>query len=140
MPLSQCVEDGLPECDFTPGRPMLSPITVFCGHEPMCMETGNPAALQKAKDVVERHYPIIGILEYFEESLKLYERALPQFFQGIVEVKIETIYTWNAWKRTKGPLILGLYRPHQGAYADPPDFPRSNSREGESVPERSNDK
>ena len=62
---------------------------MFCGHDPICTEVGNPEALARAKENVAKDYPIIGVLEHFSESLKLYESALPQFFRGIVEVNNE---------------------------------------------------
>ena len=58
----------------------------FCGHDPECSQLGNPAALQKAKENVDRHFVVVGVLEKLEESLAVLEDKLPEYFSGVSEV------------------------------------------------------
>ena len=57
----------------------------FCGHDPECTELGNRAAVQKAKENVDRHFEVVGVLEHLEESLAVLENRLPAFFKGAVQ-------------------------------------------------------
>jgi len=57
----------------------------FCGHDPECTELGNRAALQKAKENVDRHFEVVGVLEHLQESLSVLEYKLPDFFEGASE-------------------------------------------------------
>ena len=57
----------------------------FCGHDPECTELGNKAAVQKAKENVDRHFEVVGVLEHLEESLAVLENRLPAFFEGAVQ-------------------------------------------------------
>jgi len=57
----------------------------FCGHAPECSELGNPAALQRAKENVDRHFVVVGVLEHLEESLAVLEARLPQYFTGAAD-------------------------------------------------------
>ena len=86
--LKECVDKSWLECDYRRGaKQVVTLISLFCGSGKICKVIGNTEALQRAKMNVERYYPIIGVLEHFKESLLLYERALPQFFSGVVNVR-----------------------------------------------------
>ena len=87
--MNECVRKQIEECDFSraEGNTKFQILTMFCGHDEMCWEVGNHEALQMAKDVMLRDYPILGLLEFFNETLMLYEQALPQFFKGIRKVR-----------------------------------------------------
>ena len=65
---------------------MVTLISPFCGNGKICKVVGNTDALQRAKENVEKFYPVVGVLEHFEQSLQLYQRVLPQFFAGVVRV------------------------------------------------------
>ena len=43
----------------------------FCGHDPRCTEHNSNWALDRAKENVERHFPVVAVLEMFEDSLKV---------------------------------------------------------------------
>lgn len=40
-------------------------------------------ALDRAKDNVERYFPVVGVLEELNITLALLENHLPYFFQGL---------------------------------------------------------
>ena len=40
-------------------------------------------ALDRAKENMERSYPVVGFLEDLTITLKVLERALPRFFSGV---------------------------------------------------------
>ena len=46
-------------------------------------------ALNKAIENVERHFPVVGVLEDLHVTLKLMQKALPTFFPGI----------WDAYRQ-----------------------------------------
>ena len=62
----------------------------FCGQREICMEYGTKFALRKAKENIEMYYPVVTILERLEESRKLCEQLLPQFFKGSISVWLES--------------------------------------------------
>ena len=43
-------------------------------------------ALNRAIENVEKHFPVVGVLEDLDVSLKLMQKALPQYFQGIWDI------------------------------------------------------
>lgn len=57
----------------------------FCGHDAVCDNICNPAALARATEVMETQYDWVGVLEDFEESLTLLERTGPAWFRGILD-------------------------------------------------------
>ncbi|KAM0732721.1 Uronyl 2-sulfotransferase [Formica fusca] len=58
----------------------------FCGQEPRCMERNNTWALERAKVNVIRWYPVVGILDYMEESLNALAVEFPYFFNGAINI------------------------------------------------------
>ena len=50
-------------------------------------------ALKKAKYNVEKHYFFVGVVDRMEETLKLLEYLLPQFYKGALDL----------YKKTGGP-------------------------------------
>ena len=77
------------ECDFRNGtNQVVTLISPFCGNAKICKIVGNREAFQRAKRNIEKSYPVIGVLEHFKASLRLYELALPQFFSGVTAVII----------------------------------------------------
>ena len=43
-------------------------------------------ALQKAKLNIERYFPVVPVLEYLKESLRLLEKLIPEYFEGATEI------------------------------------------------------
>ncbi|EZA60181.1 hypothetical protein DMN91_010126 [Ooceraea biroi] len=61
-------------------------VSHFCGQEPRCMERNNTWALEQAKSNVIRWYPVVGILDYLEESLIAFAAEFPYFFKGATRI------------------------------------------------------
>ena len=51
----------------------------FCGHAEVCKQFNNPESLQMAKENVEKYYPVVGVMEYMNKTLKVLEDKLPDF-------------------------------------------------------------
>ena len=56
------------------------------------MEYNNRRAINAAKANIEKHYSVVGVLEMMEDSIKVFEASLPQFFKGAM----------NAYKNIMG--------------------------------------
>merc|ERR1712223_1451596 len=102
QPLEQCVVERRLECvyygytvhtnktDQLEFRRSWSPtylypsdvLLYFCGHDPECTELGNPAAVQKAKENVDRHFEVVGVLEHLQESLSVLESSFQTSLKG----------------------------------------------------------
>ena len=54
----------------------------FCGHEPFCKE-GSMETLQRAKDNIEMHFKVVGIMEDMTLTYKLLKYLLPSYFQSL---------------------------------------------------------
>ncbi|XP_011498402.1 PREDICTED: heparan sulfate 2-O-sulfotransferase 1-like [Ceratosolen solmsi marchali] len=54
----------------------------FCGHDSRCSERNNAWALQQAKANVLKWYPIVGILDHMNQTVKSLEVNFPYFFEG----------------------------------------------------------
>ena len=52
----------------------------LCGQESFCREVGSREALARAKTNVEQAYPVVGVLEQLDASLRVLEARLPGFF------------------------------------------------------------
>ena len=52
----------------------------FCGHSEDCV-TPSSAAYERALWNLERSFAFVGITERFEDSLRVLEHLLPQFFK-----------------------------------------------------------
>lgn len=86
-----CVLSRDPECVFRPESIRDSSLAYFCGQDDRCLEYGTEFALRKAKENVERRYPVVVVLERIRESLKVSEKLIPKLLKGIVE-------TWDSWE------------------------------------------
>ena len=91
LDLNWCLEHRHPDCALTdnqwpgPGK-SFTQVHYFCGHEYDCGRLNNRAALERAKNNIERYFKVVGILEDFELSLKVMETALPKFFNGAAKM------------------------------------------------------
>ena len=64
----------------------IAPVTFqpyFCGQEPECTRHNSRQALMTAIENVERHYPVVGVLEEMDSTLRVMQAVLPRFFNGI---------------------------------------------------------
>jgi len=87
-----CVLEGDPECTFIEGTDSLgfgdhrSQMMAFCGHDIRCANFNEEWVLQKAKENVEKHYPVVGVLENLNMTLTVVEQAMPNIFNGAKEM------------------------------------------------------
>ncbi|XP_047475947.1 heparan sulfate 2-O-sulfotransferase pipe-like [Penaeus chinensis] len=80
-----CVLNRDVECRYTEGTkvPGFAQLThFFCGQENECRKFNTQAALQKAKENVERYYSVVGVLEELNVTLAVLEHYIPRFFRG----------------------------------------------------------
>ena len=66
-------------------------IEFFCGNAFPCQSRGVPETtlrqgLEKAMHNVEKNFFVVGVLEQFDDTLHLFEKLLPRFFNGATEV------------------------------------------------------
>ena len=80
--MSQCIMEGDPECDFTPGIYREQQLSYFCGNALNCRQVGNVKALQLAKLNSEKEFVLVGLTDRMEETLIMLERVLPDYFNG----------------------------------------------------------
>lgn len=57
----------------------------FCGMDPLC-EIPSRKRLEYAKKVLDEEYVLVGITEEFENTLRLLEQLLPEYFDGALEI------------------------------------------------------
>jgi len=87
-----CVLDGDPECTYIEGTHALgfgdhrSQMMAFCGHDPKCASFNDQWVLQRAKENVEKHYPVVGVLEHLNITLSVAEWVHPNIFKGAQEL------------------------------------------------------
>ncbi|XP_037069320.1 heparan sulfate 2-O-sulfotransferase pipe-like isoform X2 [Pollicipes pollicipes] len=102
--LTACVRGNDPECSISSqyrhpgpfGDEFFQPMTsFFCGHEPLCREFNDRKALQKALQNLETNYAVVGILESFSQSLHVFEKYVPYFFQNIVKITRRAVRKQN---------------------------------------------
>ena len=85
--IDQCVEQKNPQCiDIT-----WKYIEFFCGNTFPCQSRGVPEStlqqgLEKAMHNVEKNFFVVGVLEQFDDTLHLFEKLLPRYFNGATEV------------------------------------------------------
>ncbi|RWS02414.1 uronyl 2-sulfotransferase-like isoform X1 [Dinothrombium tinctorium] len=80
----ECVTKSDPECTFISGseQPTLL-VPYFCGHHKRCTVLNDEWALHTAKKNIRKAYTVVGVLEYFELSLVVFEAKLNSFFKGV---------------------------------------------------------
>merc|ERR1719189_1170527 len=89
-----CVNDRNPECVYIEGmrRYDMAQLTeFFCGQELYCSGFNTDVALRKAKDNVEKHYAVVGVLEDFNKTLAVFEHYIPKIFKGSLNIYWETL-------------------------------------------------
>ena len=55
----------------------------FCGSDEECMMYASKAALQRAKANIVQWFPIVGVLEFVQETVTALEHNFPEFFSGL---------------------------------------------------------
>lgn len=85
--LETCLKDRLdPECRYTPGKETLGhTIEFFCGHQPFCPIFGDREGLRRAKEIVEKEFAVVGILEEWGKTLAVLEHYIPRYFKGATD-------------------------------------------------------
>ncbi|XP_037940417.1 heparan sulfate 2-O-sulfotransferase pipe-like [Teleopsis dalmanni] len=103
-----CVRSGDPECQYVPYTVIDATgnfkrqSLFFCGHSQDCLPFNSPAAIQMAKEHVERDYAVVGSWEDTNITLTVFEKYIPRFFQGVkivFEMHNEKITNRNKNKR-----------------------------------------
>ncbi|XP_071818563.1 uronyl 2-sulfotransferase-like isoform X2 [Apostichopus japonicus] len=78
---NDCVERDRPECIGPYVQSLM--VNYFCGYGPECQQP-TEGALEKAKQNVDK-YVVVGVVEEYEDFLKVLEKLLPDFFGGILK-------------------------------------------------------
>ncbi|KAF2355549.1 Sulfotransferase [Trinorchestia longiramus] len=102
-----CVMSGDRECQYMEGdeRPDFAQLSeFFCGQDSECTGFNTKYAIQKAKENVEKHYAVVGILEEMNMTLTVLEHYVPRFFKGA-----KSLY-WNEVKRFS-KVNKNIYKP-----------------------------
>ena len=79
---------GDSECQYIQGTNVMrytdhrSQVMAFCGHEPFCAEFNSERAFLQAKENVERHYSVVGVIEETNKTLEVLEAEMPDIFKG----------------------------------------------------------
>lgn len=100
-----CVLSGDRECRYIEGETHEGigdhrrQTLFFCGHEPQCTPFNTAEALQRAKRVVEEQYAVVGVLEDLNSTLLAFERYVPRFFEGALQLYWEELNTFNRINR-----------------------------------------
>ncbi|OQV24958.1 putative Heparan sulfate 2-O-sulfotransferase pipe [Hypsibius exemplaris] len=85
--LENCVRTGKDyDCRLIDGTFIKNMIAFFCGHDIECSKHNSPNALSRAKQNVEKHFAVVGILEDLDMSLQVLEQTLPAYFAGAVDL------------------------------------------------------
>ncbi|XP_036336969.1 heparan sulfate 2-O-sulfotransferase pipe-like [Rhagoletis pomonella] len=85
---NHCVRSGDPECQYVPytvndfAGDFRRQSLFFCGHSDDCLPFNSPAAIQLAKENVERDYAVVGSWEDTNVTLTVFESYIPRFFNG----------------------------------------------------------
>lgn len=103
-----CVNKHNPECVFIEGfrRFDMNQLTeFFCGQESYCSGFNTDEALRKAKDNVEKHYAVVGVLEDFNKTLQVFEHYIPKIFMGSFNVYWNQLHGENKHKNIYKPTV-----------------------------------
>lgn len=62
------------------------PLSLYTMARVFYREINNKWALQRAKANIAEWYPVVGILDYMEQSLSALEHKFPYFFRGARQI------------------------------------------------------
>jgi len=100
-----CVRTQDPECRYLPADRRdgfgdhRRQSMFFCGHEEACVGFNTEVALRKAKENVEKHYAVVGVLEDLNKTLTVLEHYIPRFFKGAKDVYYNQIQKFSKINR-----------------------------------------
>lgn len=100
-----CVKSHDPECRYIPGDRRdgfgdhRRQTMFFCGHSEDCVGFNTDIALRKAKENVEKHYAVVGVLEEMNKTLTVLEHYVPRFFKGANDVYYNQIQKFSKINR-----------------------------------------
>eukprot|EP00096_Caligus_rogercresseyi_P005346 TRINITY_DN2062_c0_g1_i1.p1 TRINITY_DN2062_c0_g1~~TRINITY_DN2062_c0_g1_i1.p1 ORF type:complete len:559 (-),score=52.45 TRINITY_DN2062_c0_g1_i1:143-1819(-) len=110
---STCVLDANDnECTFIEGTSSIdyvdhrNQVMAFCGHELYCADFNSQRALQKAKENVERFYPVVGVIEALNQSLTVFTDRFPSLFPRA------SIDLYHSSEKVKHKKITNNLKPH----------------------------
>ena len=81
LTFEDCVRQDKPECVSGSN----SYLNWLCGDQKACGKI-SVSKMSKAKWNVEHNYQVVGLLERIEDTLKLLEVQMPEFFKGALEI------------------------------------------------------
>jgi len=122
MTLEECINTNAPTC----ARNHWRYIEFFCGNGPECQQPSNPHQDEQiksrmvtvAKQRMMQDYFVVGVLEQFEDSLRVFEKLLPRYYRGALDVyQSKTIQTTRNQTKSLNKKTL-------------PDVPMRKLREG----------
>ncbi len=79
----ECVLGDHRACNPQPGDIVDNQVSYLCGQGLKCVSFGDREGLQRAKDNIERYYPVVGVLEMLKETFVVMNRFLPMFAKAI---------------------------------------------------------
>jgi len=100
-----CVTTNDPECRYLPAQRRdgfgdhRRQTMFFCGHSDDCTGFNTEVAMKKAKDNVERHYAVVGVLEELNKTLTVLEHYVPRFFKGALDVYWNEVHIFSKINR-----------------------------------------
>jgi len=71
----------------------------FCGHSNDCTGFNTEIAMRKAKENVEKHYAVVGVLEELNKTLTVMEHYIPRFFKGALDTYWKEIHIFSKINR-----------------------------------------
>jgi len=100
-----CVRTNDPECRYLPGHRRdgfgdhRRQTMFFCGHADDCTGFNTEVAMRKAKENVEKHYAVVGVLEELNKTLTVLEHYVPRFFKGAKDVYYNEVQIFSKINR-----------------------------------------
>jgi len=100
-----CVRTNDPECRYLPGDRRdgfgdhRRQTMFFCGHSEDCVGFNTERALNIAKENVEKHYAVVGVLEEMNKTLTVLEHYVPRFFKGARDVYYNEVQKYSKINR-----------------------------------------
>lgn len=83
----------------------VSQMAFFCGHSEACDDLESDRLYAAAVANVDRYFAVVGVLEYFQESLEVLEAYLPRFFAGARRVMAENEAVRHVNRNSHKPFV-----------------------------------
>ncbi|KAK2153692.1 hypothetical protein LSH36_289g03027 [Paralvinella palmiformis] len=78
---TDCVQDNYTECVGDSPKGYFRIIPYFCGQDPYCFIPSDRSLVQ-AKQNVENHFLVVGVIDYVREFLEVLEKVAPRYFRS----------------------------------------------------------